>query len=145
MHPYPHRYRASAAAGHAGPVQVASEVLPTFASGPPPEFDGPGGIWSPETLLVAAVADCFILTFRAIARASRFEWRALHCETEGLLERTDAGTWFTVFRTHARLEVPAGSDIERAKVLLEKAERGCLVANSLRGARELTSEVVSVR
>jgi organic hydroperoxide reductase OsmC/OhrA len=143
MHPYPHRYRASAAAGTASAVQVASEALPTLASGPPPEFDGPGGIWSPETLLVAAVADCFILTFRAIARASKFEWRALHCETEGLLERTDTGAWFTVFRTHARLEVPAGADIERAKVLLEKAERGCLVANSLRGTRELTSEVVS--
>jgi organic hydroperoxide reductase OsmC/OhrA len=31
------------------------------------QLGGPGGQWSPETLLVAAAAECFILTFRAVA------------------------------------------------------------------------------
>ena len=39
------------------------------------------------TLLIAAVADCFILTFRAVARASRFEWISLGCTVDGVLDR----------------------------------------------------------
>jgi hypothetical protein len=42
-----------------------------------------------------------------------------------------------------RLEVPAGSDPERARRLLEKAERACLVGNSLRFSPLLESEVVT--
>ena len=49
---------------------------------------------------------------------------------------------FTRFETHAKLHVPPGTDIERAKKLLEKAELTCLVANSLNGERHLTVEVV---
>jgi len=45
------------------------------------------------------------------------------------------------FDTHAKLQVPPGADIERAKKLLEKAEFNCLIANSLCGERHLTSEV----
>jgi organic hydroperoxide reductase OsmC/OhrA len=142
MHPYPHHYPVSAAASAAGQVELVAPGLPAIASASPPEFDGPGGLWSPESLLVAAVADCFILTFRAIARASKYEWLRLSCTTVGTLERGEGGAWFSGFKTTARLEVPAGADAERARVLLEKAERGCLIANSLRSARELTSEVV---
>ena len=46
-------------------------------SSAPVEFDGPGDRWSPETLLIAAIADCFILTFRAIACATRMDWQGL--------------------------------------------------------------------
>jgi organic hydroperoxide reductase OsmC/OhrA len=41
------------------------------------------------------------------------------------------------------LQVAAGSDLERAKKLLEKAELACLVANSLSSERHLTVEVVA--
>jgi len=142
MHPYPHTYRATASAAATGMVNVGSPGLPDLPSAPPPEFDGPGGVWSPETLLCAAISDCFVLTFRAIARASKFEWQALQCETEAVLERVGGNSQFTRFISRVRLEVPAGTDEARARQLLEKAERGCLVANSLNGARELVADVV---
>lgn len=141
MHPYPHHYQAGASGAADGAVQLTSPGLPTLASAPPPEFDGPGGAWSPETLLVAALADCFILTFRAIARASKYEWLGLECSVEGVLERGASGASFTRFSTKAKLRVPAGADVERAKVLLEKAEKGCLIANSVSGTRHLDSEI----
>jgi organic hydroperoxide reductase OsmC/OhrA len=142
MHPYPHHYRVTATATPQGEVATGSGTLPGVAVTSPPEFDGPEGYWSPETLLAAAVADCLVLTFRAVARASKFEWRSLQCETEAVLERVGGNSQFTRFVTRARLEVPAGSDEARARQLLEKAERGCLVANSLNGARELVAEIV---
>lgn len=143
MHPYPHLYTVAARAAPSGNVAVTAAGLPTLATAPPPEFDGPGGIWSPEALLVAAVADCFILTFRAITRASRYEWQALECSVEGVLERVDGTTRFTRFTTHAKLTVPASADAAKAGVLLEKAEHGCLISNSLLGTRSLSAEVLT--
>ena len=142
MHPYPHQYRASAAVNPAGSVTVTSPQLPDIETAPPPEFDGPGGVWSPETLLCAAIADCFILTFRGVSRAAKFEWLALECRVEGTLERVDGKSQFTKFATFATLQVVAGSDVAKARSLLERAEHGCLVANSLLGARSLEAEVI---
>jgi organic hydroperoxide reductase OsmC/OhrA len=142
MHPYPHLYKAGAAGGPTGMLAVTSPGLVDLPSAPPPEFDGPGGVWSPETMLCAAVADCFVLTFRAIARASKFEWLSLECSVEGTLEREDGVTRFTRFVTQATLRVPPGTDAERAKKLMEKSEHGCLVTNSLTGKRELVAQVV---
>ena len=143
MHPYPHTYIASAAAQNAGAVTVTSPQLPNLETAPPPEFDGPGGVWSPETLLCASIADCFILTFRAVSRAARFEWSNLECRVEGILERVDRNSQFTRYTTYARLTVPAGSDAEKAHQLLERAKHGCLIANSLRGERALEVQIVT--
>ncbi len=144
MHPFPHRYRVRASAAPDGAIALAGERLPSLQSLPPPEFDGPGGYWSPETLLLAAVADCFLLTFRAIARGSRFEWRELAAETEGTLERIAGNSRFTRLHTRARLVVPGAADAARARSLLEKAEQGCLVSNSLTAERHLECEIVEV-
>lgn len=89
MHAYPHVYRVSAVGAPAGSVVVSSPQLPNIETAPPPELDGPGGVWSPETLLCAAVADCLTLTFRGVSRAARMEWLELECRVEGVLERVD--------------------------------------------------------
>ena len=141
MHPYPHQYTVTASAGPVGSVEVSADRLPNIATAPPAEFDGPGDAWSPETLLCASVADCFILTFRAIARASKLEWSELSCRVEGVLERIEGVSQFTRYTTYATLRIPSGS-AERARRLLEKAEQGCLVANSLKAERHLEAEIV---
>jgi organic hydroperoxide reductase OsmC/OhrA len=142
MHPFPHRYRVRIGIAPEGEVNLDAEGLPRIVSLPPPEFDGPGGYWAPETLLLAAVGDCMTLTFRAIAKASRFEWRELSADVEGLLERIDGNSRFTQVTTHVRLVVPAGADAARARRLLEKAEQGCPVSNSLSAIRHLEAEIV---
>ena len=142
MHPYPHLYKASASGAATGAVAVEGDGLPTLETAPPPEFDGPGGKWSPETLLCAAVADCFILTFRAVSRAAALPWSKLECRVEGRLERVVGGSQFTAYTTIAYLSVPPGTDVDKARGLLERAEHGCLVANSLKGARTLEAHVI---
>jgi organic hydroperoxide reductase OsmC/OhrA len=142
MHPYPHIYTASASAAPAGAVPVSSPNAPDIATTAPPQFDGPEGYWSPETLLTASVANCLILTFRAISRASKFEWLRLECRVEAVLEKVEGVTQFSRFETVATLTVPSGTDPAKAKQLLEKSEHGCLIANSLRGTRKLEARVV---
>lgn len=131
MTPFPHHYRIDAHAAAEGDVRLEGERLPALDSAPPTEFGGPGDRWSPETLFVAAVADCFILTFRAIASASRLPWASLECEATGTVDRVERVTRFTALDLRARLRVPPGTDEERALRLLTKAEETCLVTNSL--------------
>jgi len=133
MQAFPHHYTVAANGSGTGDVELKAGGLPTLRSAPPIQFDGPGDRWSPETLLVAAVGDCVILTFRAVARASGFAWTSLECDVTGTLDRIERTTRFVAFEVRARLRVPAGTDPDRARHLLEKAERGCLISNSLNG------------
>src|SRR5579863_1800337 len=108
--PYPHSYTVTAESSASGAVSVVSAGLPAMATAPPPEFDGPGGVWSPETLLIAAVADCFILTFRGVSRAARFEWVGLEAHVDATLERISGVAQFVRYITRATLTVPANAD-----------------------------------
>lgn len=138
---FPHHYVVRAHGEPEGPVGVASESLPELATAPPAEFGGPGDQWSPETLLVAAAADCFVLGFRAIARASKLPWRSLHVTAEGTLERAERTPRFTHIAIRADLALPADGDAEKGRRLLEKAEKTCIVTNSLVCDASLEAEV----
>ena len=141
MQTLPHRYRVKGAGRITGDVELTAERLPQLRSASPAEFGGPGDRWSPETFLVGALADCFILTFRAIAIASKLSWISLSCDVTGTLDRLDRVTQFTAFDMTAHLVVPAGVDAEAARRALEKAERNCLVSNSLKASIALATTV----
>ena len=130
MQPYPHTYRVSGSAEEAGQLTMASPNLPSLTLAAPAEYGGPGDLWSPETLLVSAVASCFILTFKAIARASNLTWQSLQCDVEGTLEKSDKTTRFTKFAIKASLSLGPSRE-EIAEKLLRKAESACLITNSL--------------
>jgi organic hydroperoxide reductase OsmC/OhrA len=141
MQDFPHRYSVAAVASLEGDVALQGDRLPSLPSAAPAEFGGPGDRWSPETLLVAAHADCFILTFRAIARASKLPWVSLRCDVEGTLDRVERVIQFTGFHVRASLRVPPGTDEEQARRALARAEQSCLISNSLKGASHLEAEV----
>ena len=143
MHPFPHLYNVQTVASPSGPVTLSSSGLANLSSDGPKEFDGPGDLWSPETLLTGALADCFVLSFRAVANASKFAWTALECRVEAKLDRIERVTQFTSFTVHAKLTVPAGADLDRAQKLLEKSEQVCLISASLKGEKHLQVEIVS--
>jgi peroxiredoxin-like protein len=105
--------------------------MPDLRAAPPLEFEGPGDAWSPEHLLLAAVETCFLFTLRAVARASRLEFTACDVSAEGTVDRADGVTRFTEIVLRPRLQLAAGSDPDRVRRVLEKAERGCLVSASL--------------
>jgi len=143
MQDLPHQYRVSADTKSSGNVILSSDNVADLPSASPAEFGGPGDQWSPESLLVAAVADCFVLSFRAIARASRFDWDSLKCEVDGTLDKVDRVTQFTGFKVSATLHVPAGSNEDKAQRLLEKAERACLITNSMKADSHLEATVLA--
>ena len=146
MQNFPHRYSVRAAGTSEGVVvELASNGLTTVGTASPAEFGGPGDRWSPETLLVGAVADCFVLTFRAIANASKLPWQSVACEAVGTLDRIEGAVRFTAIDLRARLVIAPGADAALARRVLERAERGCLVSNSLKADThlEIAIEIVA--
>ena len=142
MQDLPHHYVVSARVEGKANVTVSSDNLPDIETAGPPEFGGPGDVWSPETLLVAAVANCFILSFRAIARKAKLDWLTLECTAEGELDKLDKFTQFTGFKVNAKLVIPNAADEKKAGVILQKAEKYCLVTNSMKAESHLDAEVV---
>ncbi len=122
-------------------IASAEDVPRTINFSSPPEFQGEPGLWTPEHLLVASVATCFLATFRAIAENSALQVVRLEVEAEGRLEKEAGGFRFTnvVVRPHLTIADPA--DQERAQRLLEKAERACLISRSLNCRIELQATV----
>lgn len=141
MQDFPHHYAVNADAKSVGNVVLSTAGAPILDSAPPVEFGGPGDQWSPESLLVAAIADCFILSFRAIASASRMDWTSLNVAVIGTLDRVDRVTQFTQFSIEATLTVAESADEAKATRLLQKAEHACLVTNSLKAETHLDAVV----
>ena len=141
MHPFPHQYVVSATLRSSNTATLSKANIPELRSAPPEEFGGPGDQWSPEALLTAAVADCFALNFGAIAAASKFEWKSLEARTTGKLDRSEGKMRFVRFDTHAQLMVSPSANVERAKMLLEKAEASCPISNSLNCERHLQIDI----
>ncbi len=143
MQAFPHRYVVIAGADATGDVALHGVGLPPLRTAPPAEFDGPGDQWSPETLFVGALADCYILTFRALAGVFKLPWTSMTCEVEGTVDRVDRVTQFTAFTMRACLKVPAGTDEPHALRLLDRAKHACLVTNSLKAPSHLQASVES--
>ena len=141
MQPLPHLYTVTSVANAEGNVGLYSNVAAPLEIAPPPEYGGPDDLWSPETCLVGAVASCYVLSFRAIARAASLDWLKLNCEVSGTLEKLDGMTQFTQIGIVARLQVSSSEDAQKAKSLLTRAEKLCLITNSLTAEVNLVADV----
>lgn len=99
---------------------------------PPPEFGGPAGVWSPEHLFLAAVSSCLMTTFRSIAEIARIEVLDYSDDAIGHLARGEDRLYsMDAVRLRPRVVLAAGSDVEKARKLMDKADHVCLVSRSV--------------
>jgi organic hydroperoxide reductase OsmC/OhrA len=123
---------------------LASGQLPGIAVATPPEFPGGhAGIWSPEHLYTAAAEVCLMTTFLAIAENSKLPFFSYSSTAEGLLEKTAEGYRMTEILIRPRVTVPGPDLVERAVRILEKAEKACLISNSMKTLVRSEPEVES--
>jgi organic hydroperoxide reductase OsmC/OhrA len=100
-----------------------------FAS--PPAFGGVEGRWTPEDLLLCALASCFTTTFRAVAESSKLDYTDLQVEAEAAIDKADTGYRLGEVLIHANLTIPHEAEQARAIKLLQKAKALCPVAHAL--------------
>ena len=129
--PLPHHYEVRLAGGPTGYAELSTPGVPGLRTAPPEEFGGPGDAWSPEHLFLGSIQACFLFTIRAVAARSSIEFTQLDLDVTGTVDRMDHVTRFTEIVVHARMTVPLGTDVERAKQILERGKKACLVSASL--------------
>ena len=108
----------------------------------PPEFGSLQGRWTPEDLLLGAIASCYTTTFRALAESSRFEYADLEVEVQGTVHKGDSGYSFSEILMRPNLTISSEETGERALLLLQKAEALCLVSRALSVAQTFESRVL---
>jgi len=115
-----------------GVMAAAADGLPTVEVASPPEFGGPGGVWSPEHLFVGALSTCLMTTFRSIADASGLEVIEYSDQASGHLQRGEDRLFsFPAVTLRPRVVIADESKVDRALRLLHKAEAVCLVSRSV--------------
>lgn len=127
-----HRFRVVAwwASGRTG-IAKSSSAPNAIHFTSPPAFGGLDGRWTPEDLLLCAVASCYTTTFRALAEYSKFEYTDLQVEVDGGISKADTGYSFGEVLIRANLMIPQEEDRARAIKLLHKAKGLCLVSRAL--------------
>lgn len=107
----------------------------------PPEFGGLEGRWTPEDLLLCAVASCYTTTFRALADYSKLEYSDLAVHVEGTIRKADSGYEFSKIVIRPTLTIPGEDEQTRAFRLLQKAKAVCLVSRALSINQEFDPQV----
>jgi organic hydroperoxide reductase OsmC/OhrA len=97
----------------------------------PPAFGGLEGRWTPEDLLLCAVASCYTTTFRALADNSKLAYTDLQVEVESAIGKGDTGYTFGEVLIRAYLMIPQEEERDRAIRLLHKTKDKCLVSRAL--------------
>ena len=141
-HPCPHRYETGLRWIRGREAVLTTDGAPPIEGAPPPQFDGPPERWSPEALLLSAAELCLMTTFLAVAEKARLTVADYQSRADAALDKTADGLVFTRVVIRVRLSVYA-DDVARAKELLVKAKKFCIVSNALKVPPELETEVVT--
>lgn len=97
----------------------------------PPEFEGPGGGFSPEDLYATALANCFVATFKVFAEKSRLEYRTIRAGAKLAVDRDEQGKpWMA--RVDISIHLDGAAREDQARRLLERTSQSCMILNSVK-------------
>lgn len=123
--------------------EFTSPQVPRLTVATPPQFpNGVPDIWSPEHLLVGAVSSCLMTTFLAIADNSNLQYSLFECDAEGKVEKVDGKYMVSEITLKPKVIIKLEKDRERANRIIEKAENGCLISNSVKTKINLETQII---
>ena len=125
-----HRVRAWWTSGHTG-IAVSDSAPTAIHFTAPPNFYGIEGRWTPEDLLLSAIASCFVTTFFALASYASFKYTDFEVEAEGAFSKVDSGYKFREIVLRPRLQVEREEDEVAALKLFENAKLLCLISRAI--------------
>jgi organic hydroperoxide reductase OsmC/OhrA len=119
----------------------AGNRMPILVSAPP-EFHGSDSVWSPEHLILASIASCYVTTFMYFAKLLKVKVRDLKVTAKVDIEKEGKGmfeaTKFIIQPTIDFHNDPGSHIVEN---LLDKAKRYCIVSNSVKGEVVITPTI----
>jgi organic hydroperoxide reductase OsmC/OhrA len=110
------------------------------------ELGGLQGRWTPEQLLLCALAGCFTTTFHDVARMAKFEFTDLEVEIEGSVRRSrTAGCNFNEILIRPRLTVHSEDMCEAGLALLRRAKSICMISRAITVPQTMEPTVETVK
>lgn len=95
------------------------------------ELGGLQGRWTPEQLLLCALASCFTTTFHEVARSAKFEYTDLEVEIDGSVRRQRTGCSFDEILIRPRLTVNLEDQREAGLALLRRTKALCIISRAI--------------
>jgi len=113
-------------------VVTAEGKAHEIAGSSDPAFRGDPGRWNPEELLLAALAQCHMLSYLHAATVAGVTVVAYDDEAVGTMELTgDGGGRFTSVTLRPRVVIADAAQREAAEAAHREASRMCFIANSV--------------
>jgi len=110
------------------------------------ELGGLQGRWTPEQLLLCALAGCFTTTFHDVARAAKFEYTDLEVEIEGSVRRSrTAECNFNEILIRPRLTVHSDEERETGLTLLRRTKSVCMISRAITVPQTMEPAVETVK
>jgi organic hydroperoxide reductase OsmC/OhrA len=110
------------------------------------ELGGLQGRWTPEQLLLCALAGCFTTTFHDVARSAKFEYTDLEVEIEGSVRRSrGAGCSFREILLRPTLTVQTEEQREPGLNLLRRTKAICMISRAITVPQTLEANVETIK
>lgn len=107
----------------------------------PPEFEGPGGTYSPEDLYLLSLMNCYFATFKYIAEKSKLAFSELKGEGTLFVEKGDEkALWMS--RANLHFILIGAPQKDRSINLMEKTKNNCMIINSVKTDVKISFEVL---
>jgi lipoyl-dependent peroxiredoxin len=122
-----------------GTMTAASGVFENLPYSVKARFEGGVPGTTPEEMIAAAHAGCFIMQFGVLMMQQKITPSALEADSEVTIERGEGGANITKSALTCRVQVPGG-DAAKIRELGEKAKTSCPVSKAL-AAIEITLDL----
>jgi peroxiredoxin-like protein len=123
-------------------LMSAREVKGSLHVSTPVSFGGEGKDWSPEHLFLGSVSSCLMTTFLSFADKLNFKISRFECESIGQVHLVDGHYEFTNINLYPKIFIQDESIRDKAVQALQKAQKNCLITNSIRSAIIYHSEII---
>ena len=111
---------------------VTAAGVPTLLGSADPTFRGDASRWNPEQLLVAALAQCHLLTFLWLAAQDGVVVVAYEDTPTGtMITESDGSGRFAEVTLRPTVTVADAADVERAQALHDRVGDYCFIARSV--------------
>ena len=114
---------------HSG--EMSAPGIPATQTGCPVCFGGDEKNWTAEHLFISAIEICIMMTFDEITARSGVEIISYKSSAKAVLKTVDKVFRFTEVTIRPEIVLAGDVSPERAKKMIDKAHRRCLVSNSL--------------
>lgn len=97
----------------------------------PPEFGGDGGGFSPEDLFLQAAINCFVGTFKVIAKLSKISFELVQVNGTLIVDKNEGGK-VVMKKIHFEISLSGVDRPERIETVVSKTIKDGFILNSIK-------------